>query len=87
MVKEFIRKNMLHGGYSLVSARLKARELIVTNQQILNEIRGLSNNNNVAIIYECLIFMKENSIRLDEYGQQFLDSYEKRKEPTTAPSR
>lgn len=74
MVKEFIRKNMPMGGYKIVSKRLSEAGITLNNREILSEIRSLNNCPNMKVVIECCQFLNDNSIALDDYCKDLLNT-------------
>lgn len=56
----------------MVSKRLELKGITIDNKAILGEVRGLKKNNNIPVVLECIAFLKDNNITLDEYCESFL---------------
>ena len=79
MVKNYIRENMPSGGYQMVSKRLESKGVTVKGHIILNEVKILKNNSNIPLVSECILFLKENNIALDNYCEDFIRKEDIRK--------
>lgn len=72
MVQSYICLNMPSGGYKMVAKRLALLGIHTNNQSVLAEVRTIKRNTTVTIIAECIKFMKDNSVALDKYCEDFL---------------
>lgn len=81
LVQSHIFINMPHGGYSIVSQRLKGKSIELSNREIIREIRELKKGeSNYDVLVECCAFLRENNVNLNSHCSKLLKQHNAKKE-------